>query len=235
MTTEIAGATSMATKYLLAELAGTYARQTGNRVSVISMSGIEAAARVRAREPYEFVVLASDALSKLEAEGHVVAGSRVDVAVAAIAVAVSPGAKAPDISSEGAVRDAVATALSIGYSTGPSGTHLQRLFERWGIADAVKARLVQAPPGVPVAALIARGEVELGFQQMSELIHEPGIHIVGTLPPGAQSLTTFSAAVCAASLRSDATGAWLRFVGAAENDACRRRHGLEPVKEPYPR
>jgi molybdate transport system substrate-binding protein len=232
MTTEIAGVSSMATKHLLAELAGVHARQTGNRVSVISMGGVEVAARVRAREPYDFAVLAAEALAKLETEKLLVAGSRVDVALAAIAVAVSAGSKAPDISSEGAVRDAVTGARSIGFSTGPSGAHLLRLLERWGIAESVKPRLVQAPPGVPVAALLARGEVELGFQQLSELIHEPGIDVVGTLPPGAQALTPFSAAACSASTRAEATRAWLRFLAAPENDACKRRHGLEPMKAP---
>jgi molybdate transport system substrate-binding protein len=228
MTAEIGGVSSMATKHLLAELAGAYARQTGNRVSVISMGGVEAAARVRAGEPYDFAVLAADALAKLEADGLLAAGSRVDVALAAIAVAIPAGARPPDISSEQALRDAVASARTIGFSTGPSGTHLLRLFEKWGVAGSVKPRLVQAPPGVPIAALLARGEVEIGFQQLSELVHETGIEVVGALPTGTQALTIFSAAACAASRRRDATQAWLGFLAAPENDACKRRHGLQP-------
>ncbi len=120
-------------------------------------------------------------------------------------------------------------ARKVGYSTGPSGVYLARLFERWGIAETIAARLVQAPPGMPVGTLIGRGEVELGFQQMSELVGLPDIDIVGPLPPDVQLITVFSAATCRGSTRPDAVKAFFAFLAQPEADAARRRHGLEPA------
>ena len=97
------------------------------------------------------------------------------------------------------MRDAVLAARRIGYSTGPSGRHLARLLERWGIASAIGPRLVEAPPGVPVGTLVARGDVDLGLQQLSELMHVPGVDVVGVLPPEIQEVTVFAGAVCARS------------------------------------
>jgi molybdate transport system substrate-binding protein len=147
-----------------------------------------------------------------------------------VAIAVAAGASRPGVSGESAVRDAVLRARSIGYSTGPSGAHLVRLFERWGIADVVAPRTVQAPPGVPVGALVARGDVELGFQQLSELMHLPGIDVIGLLPPEIQVITVFSAAVCTVSNRGTAAHALLAFLGSPEADAAMRRHGMEPAR-----
>jgi molybdate transport system substrate-binding protein len=228
MSAALAGLSSMATKHVLADLSREYAQKTGQRVSVISMGGVDAAARVRAGERCDFVVLAADAIARLEAEGLVVSGSRADIARSGIAVAVAAGAPAPDISSEAAVRDAVVKAKAIGFSTGPSGSHLGRLFEKWGIAESVRARLRQAPPGVPVGALLARGEADLGFQQLSELIHLDGITLLGPLPAGIQATTTFSGAVCATSVRVEETREWLAFLTSTETTACKQRHGMSP-------
>lgn len=226
MTAGISGVSSMATKHLLADLAEGYAHETGNRVSVTSIGGVEAAMRVRAGEAYDFVALAADALAKLEAEGHVVAGSRVDIARSGIAVALARGARAPDISSEEAVRKAVTQARAIGYSTGPSGVYLQGLFQRWGIA---KEHLVQAPAGIPVGVLIECGDVELGFQQLSELIHVPGIQVAGLLPPPIQSMTTFSGAICATAANADLARQWLGYLESPATESCKRLNGLEPA------
>jgi molybdate transport system substrate-binding protein len=195
----------------------------------VSVGGVEAARRINDGEPFDFVVLAADAIEQLASNGRVDPGNRPDLARSAVAIAVAAGATRPDVSSESALRDAVLRARSIGYSTGPSGAHLVRLFERWGIADAIAPRIVQASPGVPVGMLVARGDAELGFQQLSELMHLRGIDVIGLLPPEIQVATVFSAAVCTASNCPEAAKALLSFFASPEADATKRRHGMEPA------
>jgi len=124
----------------------------------------------------------------------------------------------------------VLAARSIGVSTGPSGAALIRLFERWGIAPEVRGRTVTAPPGVPVGTLVGSGDVELGFQQLSELIHLGGIDVLGMLPPPIQIVTTFSAAVGAAARQPEAARALLAFLASTATADAKRRHGMEPAE-----
>lgn len=219
----------MATRTLLADLTTMFAAVHGQAVAIESVGGVDAAKRVQAGEGFDVVVLASDAIDKLIASGHVLAASRVDLVHSGVAVAVRSGAVKPDIGSEDAVRSAILAARNISYSTGPSGVALVKLFERWGILDAIKDRIVQAPPGVPVGSLVARGDVDLGFQQLSELIHVDGITIVGPLPADIQITTTFSGGVCAASRQADAVRALLAFMASAAAVNAKRRQGMEPV------
>ena len=221
----LSGITSLATQYVLGELAGDYARRSGTEVNLVMMGGVDAAARVRAGETCDFICLARDVIAKLEEEGHVVRGSAADVGTSGAAVAVRAGAPLPDISTEAALRAAVEAAPAVGYSTGPSGVYLARIFERWGI----RTRLVQTPPGVAVGTLIAKGEVAIGFQQMSELVHIEGITIVGELPPAIRLRTTFTAAACRTSRQPDEAARLITFLTATENAACKRRHGMEPA------
>jgi molybdate transport system substrate-binding protein len=230
MTTErITGISSMATRALLAELAGAYERHAHRTVTIESVGGVDAARRVAAGEAFDVVVLASDAIDKLLAAGHIVAGSKVDLVHSGVAIAVRSGMPRPDIGSEDALRRAVQAARRIGYSTGPSGVQLGKLFERWGIAAEIKDRVVQASPGVPVGTLVARGEVELGFQQLSELMHLSGIDVLGPLPPTIQIVTTFSAGICAASRQPDAVRAMLEFMRSPEAAEAKRRQGMDPA------
>jgi molybdate transport system substrate-binding protein len=225
----LAGISSMATRQVLAELAEVHQRRTGQQVAIEAVGGVDAARRVRDGEAFDFVVLAAEAIEQLAAAGRVEAGSRVDLAASGIAIAVKAGAKPLALDSEAAVRDAVLNARSVGFSTGPSGAYLAQLFDRWGIADAISTRLVQARPGVPVGSLVASGDVEIGFQQLSELIHVPGIEVLGPLPLSIQLLTVFSAAVCSASRRRDAAASLLAFLASSEAAEAKRRHGMEPV------
>jgi molybdate transport system substrate-binding protein len=219
----------MATRQVLAELLAAYRQRGGEVVEIESVGGVDAARRVQAGEAFDVVVLASDAIDKLAAGGWVVAGSKVDLVHSGVAVAVQAGAPRPDIGSEDALRRAVLAAPTIGYSTGPSGVALVRLFERWGIADEVGPRTVQAPPGVPVGTLVARGDVALGFQQLSELMHLEGIAVIGSLPAAVQITTTFSAGICAASQHGEAVRRMLAFMASPEAAQAKRRHGMEPA------
>lgn len=233
MSTEILGISSMATRLLLAELTAAYEQASGTRVRIESVGGVDAAKRVAAGEAFDVVVLASDAIDKLIATGHALAGSRVDLVHSGVAVAVQAGAAQPDVSSEAAVRSAVLAAKSISYSTGPSGVALAKLFERWGIAEEIQSRIVTPPPGIPVGSLVAKGAdnggVALGFQQLSELIHVEGIRILGPLPEAIQITTTFSGAVCATSGQPEAVRELLRYMASPAAAEAKRRQGMDPV------
>jgi molybdate transport system substrate-binding protein len=229
MSAPITVLSSMATRQVLAELADAFERKTGLKVAVESVGGVDAARRVKAGEAFDLVVLGSDAIDKLLASGHVVAGSRVDLVRSPVAIAVRAGAPHPDVGSEDAVRRAVLAARSVSHSTGPSGVYLTQLFERWGVLAEIQGRLVQAPPGVPVGTLVARGEVELGFQQLSELMHLDGIDVLGTLPREIEYITTFSAGRCVAAPPNAAVGALLDFMTSPEADEAKRRHGMAPA------
>ncbi|WP_371435372.1 substrate-binding domain-containing protein [Polaromonas sp.] len=220
---------SMATRQVLAELAAAWQQACGVEVSIESVGGVDAAKRVQAGEAFDGVVLASDAIDKLVAGGQVLAGSRVDLVRSSVAVAVKAGAARPDISTEAALRSAIAAAPTIGYSTGPSGTALVKLFERWGMAEALRAKIVQAPPGVPVGTLVARGEVALGFQQLSELMHLEGITVVGTMPEAVSITTIFSAGTCAVSSQGESLGRLVAFMASPEAAAVKQRHGMDPA------
>ncbi|WP_225781393.1 substrate-binding domain-containing protein [Xenophilus sp. Marseille-Q4582] len=230
MTPPLQGISSMATRQVLAELAADWQARGGEPLHIESVGGVDAARRVQTgEEAFDVVFLASDAIDKLLAAGRVAAGSKVDLVLSSTAVAVPRGAAPPDIGTENALRAAVLAAPTLGYSTGPSGVALQKLFERWGIAEAVKARTVQAPPGVPVGALIAQGQVALGFQQLSELIHVEGIDIVGPLPAPVQIDTVFSAGVVAGSPNAEAVRRLLAFMASPEAAEAKRRQGMAPA------
>lgn len=225
--TAIKGISSMATRQVLADLAAAYTQRSGAVIEIESVGGVDAAKRVLAGEAFDVVVLASDAIDKLVAAGRIEAASKTDLVRSGVAVAVTAGAPRPDIGSEEALRSAVLAARSLSYSTGPSGVALAALFERWGIADQIKSRIVQAPPGVPVGTLVARGDVELGFQQLAELIHVEGIDLLGPMPPEIQIVTTFSAGVCTGSAQAEAAGAMLAFMASRDAEAAKRAQGMD--------
>lgn len=230
MSTALKGISSMATRQVLNELAQAWEAQGGQGVEIESVGGVDAAQRVQAGdEPFDLVFLASNAIDKLQAAGRVLEGSKVNLMLSSTAVAVPAGAALPDIASEEAVRAAVLAAPSVGFSTGPSGVALQKLFERWGIAEAIKPRMVQARPGVPVGSMVASGEVALGFQQLSELIHVQGIQIVGALPAAIAIDTVFSAAVVKGAANADEARRLLAFMAAPEAAEAKRRQGMEPA------
>lgn len=223
----------MATKALLHDLCTEAGEIGGWSLSVESIGGVDAAKRVAAGEVVDLVLLASDAIDRLMAAGQVMPQSRGDWVLSSVAMAVPAAAPRPDIHNEATLQAAVAAAASVGYSTGPSGAYLEQLFARWGMSDAVKAKLVVPPPGTPVGALIASGQVALGFQQRSELVHLQGITLLGDLPSDVAYTTIFSSAL-GASLAQDpqrlaAARAWQQHLMSAATEAAKRRHGMLPA------
>lgn len=221
----IALLSSMATKPLLLALTQAYERAHGVTVRLESVGGVDAAKRVQAGEVFDVIVLADDALAALAAQG--LARSPRALADSRVAVAVRAGAQRPDIASEDALRRSLLAARSIGYSTGPSGRALLQIFERWGLADTLQARLVQASPGVPVGRLVADGDAEIGFQQLTELQGLAGITLLGGLPPALDIVTTFTGAVGAHSTQADAAQALLAFMASDATAALKRAHGMD--------
>lgn len=225
------GISSMATRQLLAGMVEAWGGR-GQPVHIESVGGVDAARRVMADEAFDLVVLASDAIDRLMTAGKLLPGSRVDLVHSGVSIAVRSGQALPDVATEDALKQSVRSAGRIGFSTGPSGVALQRLFAAWGVSEELADRLVQAPAGVPVASLVARGEVDLGFQQLSELLHVPGITIVGPMPPEVAIVTTFSAAICATCtdpVRRAATRAFIDFLASPDRAEAKRQQGMEPA------
>lgn len=229
MNTPLRLISSMATRELLAELVSSWPGLGRQPVEATAAGGVDVARRLRQGEGFDLVVLARDAIDGLSDDGVLLADSRTDLVRSGISVAVPAGSPQPDIGSEQALRLAVLAAPSLGYSTGPSGNYLMKLFERWGILETVRPRFVQPAPGTPVGRLIAEGSVALGFQQTSELLNLPGITILGPLPDPVQSITVFTGALHAGSaLRTEARDLLAHLQSDAMADV-KRRHGMEPA------
>jgi molybdate transport system substrate-binding protein len=233
MNTTLKGISSMATRQVLAQITAAYEAVSGQRVQIEPMGGVDAVKHVQANEPLDIVLLASDAIDKLIASGHLLLGSRCDWVRSAVAVCVparaSEDAAYPDISSGEAVKQAVLAARSIGYSTGPSGVQLVKQFERWDIAQQIASRVVIAPPGVPVASLVAKGEVALGFQQLSELLSVSGIEIIGTLPDDIQITTLFSTGISTNSMQLQAALKFQNYLLSPETAILKHQNGMWPL------
>jgi 16S rRNA (cytidine(1402)-2'-O)-methyltransferase len=217
---------SMATREVLAAMAEQYEIEHGIKVAAEAAGGVDVAKRVQAGEMVDVVVLASNAIDKLIADGKLLPG-RVDIVKSGVAIAVRKGEARPAIATEEDVKAAVLNAATLSYSTGPSGTYLEKLFERWGILEQIRSRIVVPPSGVPVGSLIASGKVELGFQQLSELMNLDGIEVLGPLPPAIQTMTVFSGGISANCAAPDAARELLVYMAAPERAALKVRQGME--------
>jgi molybdate transport system substrate-binding protein len=217
----------MATKEVLEAMGSHFQYSASQTIATEAIGGVDAAKRVRAGESLDVVVLAAAVIDALIAEGHLVPGSRVDLVTSGIVVAVKQGADKPNLANADAVKQAVLAAKSIGYSTGPSGAYLERLFTQWGVFDQIKSRLVLAAPGIPVGSLVASGQAELGFQQYSELFKAPGVEVVAALPDDIQLITTFSAAISVHCARKDVAKTLVAFMGGPESEALKIACGMQ--------
>jgi molybdate transport system substrate-binding protein len=180
-------------------------------------------------EPADVVILAREALDALVAQGRVVAGSQVDLVRSSISMAVRAGAPKPDISTVDALKLTLLNAKSVAYSASASGVYLStELFPKLGIAEAIKTKSHRIE-SERVGTIVARGDAEIGFQQLSELLPIAGIEIVGPLPPGAQRVTVFSAGIATAARHVDAAKVLIHFLSSPAIGPAITRTGLEPV------
>jgi molybdate transport system substrate-binding protein len=183
--------------------------------------------RLQRGEPVDVVILASQALEELIKAGKVVPGSRVDLVRSSIGVAVRAGAPKPDISSMDALKRTLLQAKSIAYSASASGVYLSHeLFQRLGIADRIMSKCKRIA-NEPVGAVVASGEAEIGFQQISELLPVAGIDYVGPLPPGAQKVTVFSAGIAVGAKQADAARVLIKFLASPAVVPAIQKTGLE--------
>jgi molybdate transport system substrate-binding protein len=226
---EINVISTQATQEAYLELVPQFERLSGHKVKTVFNGTLNVQKRLADGEPYDLVIMAGPAIDEQIKLGKALAGSRVDLAKSGTGVAVRKGTAKPDISSADALKKTLLAAKSIGYSTGPSGLYMLGVFEKLGIAEQVKAKLKQTPSGVFVGTLIANGEAEVGFQQISELMHFAGIDYVGPLPGELQRMTVFSAGIHSGAKQGDAARALVKFLTAPAAAPVIRKHGLEPA------
>jgi len=222
---------SNAIKAAYSELVPAFERTSGHKVVTTWAGTNDILRRMNANETYDLMIMGRATLDDLAKAGKVVAGSQADLVTSGIGVAVRAGAPKPDISSGEAVKRAVLAAKSIGYSQGPSGVYLIKLFERWGISEEIKSRVVQTPPGHPVGEAVAGGDAEIGFQQESELLPVEGITYLGPLPPDIQEVTTFAGGIHTGATNVDAARSWIKFITSPAAVAAIRKSGMEPVRQ----
>lgn len=218
----------------LQELAPIYEQQTGKKVTLIpgaSMGTSPTAipARLKRGEEADLVIMAGPELNKLISDGFVVPGSRVDLVLSKIGMVVRAGAPKPDISTADAVIHMLIEANSIGYSASASGTYLmQELFPKLGVWEQIKGKSKMVSQG-RVAEWVASGDLEIGLQQVSELLSIPGVDFVGTLPEEIQKNTVFSAGLAVTSKQTGESENFIRFLTAPEARPFIIKQGLEPA------
>ena len=226
---EIKVLSTQATQEAYLELVAQFEKASGHKVATVFTGTLNVQKRLADGEHYDLIIMAGPAIDDQIKLGRAVAGSRVDVAKSGTGLAVRKGAAKPDIGSADALKKTLLAAKSIGYSTGPSGVYMLSVFEKLGIAGEVGAKLKQTPSGVFVGTLIASGQTEVGFQQISELVHFAGIDYVGPLPGELQRMTVFSAGIHAGAKQADAAKALVKFITAPAAAPVIRKHGLEPA------
>ena len=225
---EIKVLSTQATEQTYRELVPQFEQASGHKVTTIFTGTLDANKRLAAGETYDLLIMSGPSIDEHIKGGKVVPGSRVDLAKSGVAVAVRAGAPKPDISTTEALKKTLLAAKSIGYSTGPSGNYVIGMFQRMGIADEIKPKLKQTPTGVFVATLIASGDAEVGFQQVSELIAAPGVDYVGPLPADIQQATVFSSGILVGAKEVDAAKALVKFITAPAAAAAFKKRGMEP-------
>ena len=224
---EIKVLSSIATREAYLELVPQFESATGHKVATTWAGTTAIMQRMAAGERYDLVVISSSELDELTRQGKVVSGSRVDLAKSGIGVAVRAGASRPDIGSGEALKQALLAAKTVGYTSGPSGVYMAGLIERMGIAAEVKPKHRGVPSGGTIGTIVASGDAEIGFQQVSELVHIAGIDYIGPLPSDVQCVTVFSCGMQTGATQPDAAKALVAFLTTPAAKNVMTKHGLE--------
>ncbi len=229
---EIRAVSSGGFKAALLALVPAFERESGHKVAIEWGSSLGNAptsipSRLQRGDPLDLAILSGDALDGLIAQGRIVGGSRVDLARSGIGVAVRAGASRPDIGSVDAFKRALRQARSIAHSSSASGVYLESLLQRLGIT-AELAPKIRRVEGEPVGQVVARGEAEIGLQQVSELLPVAGIDYVGPLPADIQEITVFAAGIPVGAPHPEAARALIEFLAAPAAAPIIRMCGMEP-------
>jgi molybdate transport system substrate-binding protein len=223
---------SNALKAAYLELLPQFEMATGHKVTAAWSSSLVIQKRIAAGEDADLIVLANilgnSLTEELIKQGKIVASSRAIFAKSGIGVAVRFGAPKPDISSADAVKKSILAAKSIAYSAGASGRYLVSMLQKLGIYDQVKSKVATVKPSEPVGEVVARGEAEIGFHQVSELIPVKGIQYVGPLPAELQNITVYSGGIHSETKEAAAATALVKFLTSAPATPTLKKHGLEP-------
>jgi molybdate transport system substrate-binding protein len=227
---EIKVLSSIATREAYLELVPQFEKVSGHEV-VTAWSGTTAIMQTMAagNEQHDLVVISSTEMEELTKQGKIVAGSRADLSKSGIGIAVKAGAKRPDVSTPDALKKALRAAKTVGYTSGPSGVYMAGLVERMGIAAEVKAKFRSVPSGGTIGTIVASGNCEIGFQQVSELVHIPGVDYIGPLPAEVQRVTIFSIGLQTGAPHPAEAKALVAFLTTPAAVAVMQKHGLEPA------
>ena len=225
---EIKVLSTQATEEAYKELVPQFEKASGHKVTTVFTGTLDALKRLSNGEAYDLLIMARQQIDELSQSGKVVAGSRTDIAKSGVGVAVGKGKPKPDISTVDALKKTLLAAKSIGYSTGPSGIYVVSMFQKMGVAEEIKSKLKQTPTGVFVGSIVASGEVEIGFQQVSELSTFPGVDYVGPLPEAVQRYTVFASGIIAGAKESDAAKALVKFLTTPAAAPAFKKQGMEP-------
>lgn len=223
----VLGSTAM--REVLEELVPMFERASSHKVKVSFQSGAVLPGTIRGGAQVDVVVTNPDIIEDLVKDGKVVPGSSIDFVRSGAGVAVRAGAPKPDISTTDAFKNALLSAKKVGYSGGPSGVHFINMLQRLGIADQIKAKGVVAERGQRVGALVAKGDADIGVQQITELLSIPGIDFVGPLPKELQANIVYSTATPVTAKELDGARELVRFLS---SDAARpvvKKVGLDPA------
>jgi len=220
---------SGAVKEAYLELLPQFEKESGHSVKAIWSNTTDIRKRVGEGEIADLVILGSDGADALIKEGKLVASTRAVFAKSGISVAVRTGAPRPDISTADALKRALLAAKSVAYSSGASGTYIVTMLKKLGVYDEVSSKASVTKANDPVGGKVARGEAEIGFHQLSELVPVKGVDIVGPLPAEIQQITVFSGALHSTAKELDAAMALAKFLVSPAAVDILKKHGLEPA------